>query len=146
METIHMQEVNPVLCWRQCVPAGERLFILSISSQTLYSVMLTWELEIGKGRSIYTMEIVKCYKSLLPFLPSPESVVIKHLPAQQSETDPTHFRNQIEQRPKPITPLLSLQQVLSYFLLNRDPLDLELSTEKEIFISFNKHSLNTCTL
>ena len=85
-----MQEVNPVLCWRQCVPAGERLFILSISSQTLYSVMSTWELEIGNGGSIYTMEIVKCYKSLLPFPPSPEPVVIKHLPAQQSETDPTH--------------------------------------------------------
>lgn len=85
-----MQEVNPVLCWRRCVPASERLFVLSISSQTLYSVMLTWELEIGNGRSIYTTEIVKCYKSLLPFLPSPEPVVIKHLPAQQSETDPTH--------------------------------------------------------
>ena len=89
------------------------------------------------------MEIIKYYKFLLPFSLSAEPVG-KHLPAQQSETN-LLIRNQTEQRPKPITLLLSLQQVLSHFLLIRDPLDLKLSQGKEIFFSFNKYSPNTCT-
>ena len=94
-----MQEVNPVLCQSRCAAASDSLFILSISSPTLHSVMSTWQLEIRNGGVIIPRKLSNTTNYSFPS-PSLQSLLLniyqhsRAKPTYSSETKQSKGQNQ----------------------------------------------------
>lgn len=66
-----------MMCLNELVPASKQELCVSIPNFTLR--ISGWWLEIGRGGSVYTMEISKIYRSEIHSQPKAQTV--KYLPA-----------------------------------------------------------------